>query len=128
MMYSPRNLLSKSPIVVAGAVVAVVNWLIIAGWWWSWDGKTVSGFNIALVSLLGLFVSSTTTNTAELHEWHEAISGGVDDVEPTGTVDVDVSQANDDGLSIPVEEDEPEDEPLPTSARPKRGKRQRLPK
>lgn len=67
MIYSFRALLDKQPVILAGAVAAVVNFLVVAGVIVV-DAKTVAGGNAALVAVLGLFVNSKTSNTAVLDE------------------------------------------------------------
>lgn len=67
MIYSLRALLEKQPVTLAGAAVAVANVLIVAGVV-TLDAKTVAAGNTALVTVLGLFVNSKTSNTAVLTE------------------------------------------------------------
>lgn len=66
-MYSLKNLATKNPTQISGAVMGVVNVPIVAGWW-TLAGPAVAAVNIALVGVLGLFVAATTTNTAKLNE------------------------------------------------------------
>lgn len=66
-MYKVKNLLSKSPITISTAIIAVVNFALIMDWV-DLSADAVSALNIALVAVLGLFVSSTTANKAVLEE------------------------------------------------------------
>ena len=67
MIYSLKALLTRTPIQISGAVVTLLNAAIGVGWV-HWDGTQVGWANTALIALLGLFVNSTTTNTAKLQE------------------------------------------------------------
>lgn len=66
-MYGLKNVLTKNPVQISGAVMAVVNLLIILSVF-TMDGQAVAALNIALSSVLGLFVVANTTNTAKLEE------------------------------------------------------------
>ena len=56
-MYSLRNVLKQSPVTIAGAVIACVNFLLIAGVV-TLTAEAVSALNMAMVAVLGLFVVS----------------------------------------------------------------------
>jgi len=62
-----NSLLTKNPIQISGAVMAIINFLIIMDWL-EMTPDQVAALNVALVAVLGLFVVSTTTNTAKLEE------------------------------------------------------------
>lgn len=66
-MYSVKNLVQKNPVQISGAVIAVLNVLIIAGWV-VLDAKAVAALNTALIAVLGLFVSQATVNAAALRD------------------------------------------------------------
>jgi hypothetical protein len=62
-----KTILDKNPIQLSGAIMAVVNFLILMEWVTMTD-KQVAGANVALVAVLSLFIVSKTTNTAKLEE------------------------------------------------------------
>lgn len=66
-MYALKNLASRNPIQISAAIMAIVNFLIIMDWI-EMSPEGVAGLNTAIVAVLGLFVVSTTTNTAKLEE------------------------------------------------------------
>lgn len=75
-MYSLKAVLQKSPVIISGAVIAVVNFCIIQEWI-DLSAKGVASLNTALVLVLGLFVVNTTVNQAGLDEVHEAVASQV---------------------------------------------------
>lgn len=86
MSYSVKNLLDKNPAQVSAVVMAGVNLPILAG---TWDPSVefVSGLNLFVGSVLGLFFVSKTVNRAGLEEvdtsvglaWDEGEKIGFDD-------------------------------------------------
>lgn len=86
MGYSLKELGNRNPVQISGAVMTLVN-LPIIGQVWHPEPEFVSGLNIALVAVLGLFVVAKTVNTAKLEEAGaivedvaaEAAAGGFDD-------------------------------------------------
>lgn len=74
-MYAIKNIFDKTPLMLSGAIMGVVNFLILMEWL-SMDGKQVSGLNLALVGVLGLFVATKTANKAVLEELAESQQGG----------------------------------------------------
>lgn len=64
---SPKNIFNKTPLQLSGAIVAVVNFLIINGTI-NMKAEAVSGLNLAMVSVLGLLVANKTANKAVLNE------------------------------------------------------------
>lgn len=67
-MYSAKAMLDKSPLVISGAVMGVVNVPIVTGAI-ALSGPAVSAINLALVGVLSVFlVVPKTTNTAALNE------------------------------------------------------------
>lgn len=66
-MYKLKNVLDKSPIAISTAIIAVVNVPIVSGAV-ELTADTVSALNIAMVAVLGLFVSNKTANKAVLEE------------------------------------------------------------
>lgn len=66
-LYAIRNLLDKNPTQISAAVMAIVNLPILATWWTP-PAAAVSGLNVALVLVLGLFVVTRTVNGAKLAE------------------------------------------------------------
>lgn len=69
-MYSLKAILTKQPIILAGAVIAVVN-LAIVEEWITMSAKGVASLNSALILVLGLFVNTVTSNNAVLDEMKE---------------------------------------------------------
>lgn len=69
-MYSLKNLFTKNPIQISGAVVTVLNALVLMEVWTP-STKVISGINVALISVLGLFVVSNTVNAAKLGEYQD---------------------------------------------------------
>lgn len=70
-MYRLRNLLDKNPIQISGAVMALLNLLVIVDVV-SVSADAVAASNTALILVLGLFVTTRTTNTAKLEDLSEA--------------------------------------------------------
>jgi hypothetical protein len=66
-MYSVKNLINKNPIQISGAVLAIMNWLVLMDWVELAD-KQVAGFNTALVAVLGVFIANKTENSESLRE------------------------------------------------------------
>lgn len=66
-LYNPKNVLDKNPIQISGAVMACVNVPVVSGAL-DWSTPTVAAVNVALVAVLGLFISSKTANKATLEE------------------------------------------------------------
>lgn len=66
-MYSFKNVLQKNPIQISGAIITMLNVLVMAGAI-TLRGEVVAGINTALVVVLGLFVANTTANVAVLKE------------------------------------------------------------
>ena len=66
-MYQIKNLFDKSPIAISTAIVAVVNVLLITDVV-DLTADAVSALNVALIAVLGLFVSNKTANKAVLDE------------------------------------------------------------
>jgi len=66
-IYNPKNVLDKNPIQISGAAMAVLNVPIVSGAI-NWSTPTVAAANVALVAVLGLFISSKTVNEATLKE------------------------------------------------------------
>lgn len=73
-MYALKNLLTKNPIQLSGAVMAVVNALIVVGAI-HLSGDAVAVLNTSLVAVFGLFVSSTTVNSQKLTELSQQPTG-----------------------------------------------------
>lgn len=84
MIYSLKALLTRTPIQISGGIVAILNAVILAGWW-TLSVESVSAVNIIVVTVLGFFVNSTTTNTAKLVE---VANAAMPDVEPPPEGDV----------------------------------------
>lgn len=70
-LYSLKNVLDKNPIQLSGAAMAVLNVPIVSGAI-DWSTATVAAANVALVAVLGLFISAKTSNDAVLAELAEA--------------------------------------------------------
>lgn len=70
-MYSLKSVLDKQPVAIAAAVIAVLNAFVIAGTV-TLNAQSVSGINVALVAVLGLFVGNRTANKAVLNELADA--------------------------------------------------------
>lgn len=70
-MYSLKALLTKTPVQISGAIIAIVNACIGADWI-TLSGKGVAAVDTILVMGLGLFVVSTTTNNAKLNELQDS--------------------------------------------------------
>lgn len=60
-MYSLKNILTQSPNVISGAVVAVVNFCLIQGWV-TLPADGVAALNVALICVLGLFVATVNAS------------------------------------------------------------------
>lgn len=66
-MYNLKSLFNKNPVQISGTVLAIVNFCIIMDWL-EMSTEAVAGLNVLMGSLLGLFVTSTTVNSAKLEE------------------------------------------------------------
>lgn len=66
-MYSFSSIFTKEPVVIASAVVGILNVLVLVGLV-MWDAKVIAGINIALTLVLALFVKSTTVSTKKLED------------------------------------------------------------
>lgn len=66
-LYNVKNVFDKNPIQLSGAAMAVLNVPIVSGTL-DWSTPTVAAANVALVAVLGLFISSKTSNDAVLQE------------------------------------------------------------
>lgn len=87
-LYSLKNILDKNPIQLSGAVMAVLNVPIVAGAI-DWSTATVAAANVALVAVLGLFISAKTSNDAVLQEMAEGqniVVNSLSTFHPVGTV------------------------------------------
>ena len=62
--YSPTNLFTKEPVVIAGAVRSVLYVLILVGWL-HLTVEQLAGVALALELVLGLFARSTSTSTTQ---------------------------------------------------------------
>jgi hypothetical protein len=76
VIYSLKSLLTKTPIQISAGIVAILNAAIMAHWW-TLSVLSVAAVNTIVVTVLGLFVNSTTTNTAKLQEVADVSPGGV---------------------------------------------------
>lgn len=65
MNYSIRNVLTKEPAVISGAVLAVVNALVLLGAVAATSDQ-LAGANVAMVAVLSLFVRQSVTPNAKL--------------------------------------------------------------
>lgn len=83
MAYKWSEIGNRNPIQISGAIMGVVN-LPIIGQLWKPDPAFVSGLNIALVGLLGLFVVAKTTNKAALAEVDATVSEVADSERAAG--------------------------------------------
>jgi hypothetical protein len=72
-LYSLKNVLDKNPIQLSGAAMAVLNVPIVSGAL-DWSTPTTAAANVALVAVLGLFISAKTSNDAVLQELAETPS------------------------------------------------------
>lgn len=66
-LYNLKNVWNKSPIQLTVSVIAVVNFANIMNWL-TMTGDQISGLNMALVAVLGLFIADKTSNDAVLQE------------------------------------------------------------
>jgi tRNA1(Val) A37 N6-methylase TrmN6 len=66
-MYGIKNVLDKNPIDIMTALVLIVNFVVLMGWW-ELSGEQTAALNGAGIAVLGLFVKAKTTNTAKLEE------------------------------------------------------------
>lgn len=64
-IYSPKNVLEKEPAVVSGAVVAVVNALVLLNVV-TLGAEQLAGANVAMVAVLSLLVRQSVTPNAKL--------------------------------------------------------------
>lgn len=62
-----KNVLNKTPLQLSGAVMGVVNFLIINDTI-HMKVAAVSGLNLAMIGVFGLFVATKTANKAVLNE------------------------------------------------------------
>lgn len=61
--YRPGNILDKEPTVIATAIFAVVNFVVVAGTW-TIETATLTAGETALVLLLSLFVRTKSTSNS----------------------------------------------------------------
>lgn len=71
-MYSIKNLLSKNPIQISAAVMSLVNLLLIVHVV-DWSQEAIAAGNVALITVLGLFIVQNTVNSKKLSELQEAL-------------------------------------------------------
>jgi hypothetical protein len=71
-MYSVKNLLTKKPAEITGALISLVDLAVVVNLF-TISANGVAALNIALLGILGLFVTSNTVPTGGLQEVQDAV-------------------------------------------------------